>query len=343
MKGLDFRRCECGVRYARDHASCPTCGRDGFELPDLFVDRRFYAVAAPAVTTLVVLFGLSPNALEPWLTVGQQALLEEVALALGVLPALVFFGWLGWRARRRDPVAVRLRLAELDQRVGRLRDDLRATQRRLGAARRDLERAPEGVMSQALAEEVEQDRRLREAQRALLAELTKRAEQLRVVEWREELAFFEACRDARRDAPELAAELATRIEDLEADLDARDAPDDLWLPVLEEAWATQRALSRGIPRLLAAARLDPLARVDLVAQSELPQPRLDGSLADETEDQLDRIERAFEVLEELELEIAESDASGVHVRVDDDLIETFEEALAERRRQREGAGRESEG
>ena len=55
------------------------------------------------------------------MTLAQAGIAAGVlAMVPNVFPIALFFGWLGWRARRRDPVAVQIRLRELDQRVGDL-------------------------------------------------------------------------------------------------------------------------------------------------------------------------------------------------------------------------------
>ncbi|MGF1467870.1 MAG: hypothetical protein ACFCGT_17255 [Sandaracinaceae bacterium] len=333
--GLDFRRCDdCGARHPRGEPVCASCGRDAFQLPDLLRDRRFYAVGLLALAATLLAVAIPPGALSPLLTLGQQTVLEELVMTLAVLPLLLFLGWVGWRRRRRDAAAYVARIDEVETQVAGLQSDVMATERRLSAARRDRGRLDEGGAARELEHEIAQDQRLRQAQRRLVAELAGRAEQLRVERWRRELVFYEACRDSRVEAPELAAELANRIEELEDDLGRRNAPRDLWGPVLDDSWSLQRSLSRGVPRLLAAARLDPLARVDLVQAPPASASAGGESLDDELERHLDRIERDFDALEELEDEMRDTDASGVRVRVDDEVITAYEEELQARREER---------
>jgi hypothetical protein len=290
----------------------------------------------------LLVLAVPTESLTGWFGSGA-ALAEELALGVGMLPLLSYLGWLGWKHRRRDEHAYGPRIAILDARLEALEEDLASTDSRLHHARRELDRAKTTAAVRELAEEVRQDERLRDAQRHLVAELRRRVETLRIERWLLDLAYFEAARDARRVEPVLVLQLEERIVQQQRDVHLRNAPRELWEPALEEARALCRSLSRGVPRLIAAARLEPLDHSDLAGRAPRIQRRVlgyDANLVRATEAELERIDTSFEALSEVEgaldEALAQDDDSGVRYRVEDGRYEEESLELEPLRRARRG-------
>jgi len=309
---LDFRRCgACGTWFPHDTDSCPSCGRFGLALHELFTGPRLAATGGLPLIAFALAF-FSPGA---WSTAMVGAGLTSFAGA---------FAWLLWRRLNRDPSSYTERIEDVQHRLEALDHDLEETDRRLDAARADFERELRPRTSDLLERELGQDRRLQSAQRRLVLQLERRLEQLRIERFRAQLRYFEACRDARIDSQAVAQELAARIREVPADRDPA-----MWETVLEDAMLLQRQLERGVQRLHAARRLDPLAYTDVTGEiADAAPPAEDGELDEQTEQHLERIERSFEALEEIASElVGDPDASGVRLRVDDDLIAALDEAV----------------
>ncbi len=313
---IDFRRCdECGAHYARDLDSCFSCGRFGERPRELFGGRRLPATGG-LPTLAVVLAFFVPS---PW---------EPVVVGAGFAPLLVALAWTAWRRGQRDPASFRARIAELQRRLEEVERDLAHTDQRVIAATEDLDVETRPRAAATLTRELDQDRRLRRAQRRLVRQLERRLEQLEIERFRAELRFFERCRDARLDDPALADELARTIDELEAHLG--DTMTDAWAIALEEAWLLQRQMSRGVQRLRAAVRLDPLAHADLAGEVANDVSSDEGELDDQVDQHLERIARGFAAVEELASElVGDPDASGPRVRVDDEVLAALDEAEIE--------------
>lgn len=309
---LDFRRCgACGTWFPDKAESCPSCGRFGLALHELFTGSRLAATGGLPLLAIVLAF-FTPGA---W---------SGAMVGAGIIPVVGAFAWLLWRRQRRDPGSFIERIEDVQRRLEALDTDLEETDRRLDAARHDLDREPRPRTVDLLERELGQDRRLQSAQRRLVLQLERRLEQLRIERFRAQLRYFEACRDARIDSLAIAHELSARIRELPADRDPV-----MWEPVLEDALLLQRQLARGVQRLLAARRLDPLAYTDVTGEIADAAPASEeGELDAQTEQHLERIERSFEALEEIASElVGDPDASGVRLRVDDDLIAALDDAV----------------
>jgi len=309
---LDFRRCgACGTWFPDQADSCPSCGRFGLALHELFTGPRLAATGGLPLIAFALAF-FTPGA---W---------SAAMVSAGLSSFVGAFAWLLWRRRRRDPSAYGERIEDVQHRLEALDLDLEETDRRLDAARNDLERERSPRSIDRIEHELGQDRRLQSAQRRLVLQLERRLEQLRIERFRAQLRYFEACRDARIDSQAIAHELAARIREVPADRDPI-----LWDPVLEDALLLQRQLARGVQRLHAARRLDPLAYADVTGElADAAPPAEDGELDEQTDQHLERIERSFEALEEIASElVGDPDASGVRLRVDDDLMAALDEAV----------------
>jgi len=285
---------------------------------------RFVLLAGPALLATLLTLVLPSD-----LLAGQEGAVDGTLLSLGFSPLLSAVAWLLWRSGQRDEKSFAKRIEALEAKLSDVQRDLDQTEERMAAARRDAKRFVGTRSEAAIDRELAQDERLRTAQRRLVVELTARVEQLRIARWRAELAYAEACRDARLPIPEVAAELETRIECLRQTLDGSEIEAEAWIDTLEEAYALHRDLTRGIPRLHAAARLDPLSHAGMGAESLLEdddeREELGGALDEDTELQLERIDRSFDALEELADEMAgDADSSGVRVRVDDEVMATLD-------------------
>lgn len=314
---IDFRRCDdCGGRFPRATDHCPSCGRCGLDPGDLVRGNKL-AVTGGLPSLAIVLAFFVPS---PW---------EPVLVACGFAPIFAALAWLAWRHRRADTSSFAHRIAHVEHRLDEVERDLRQTEDRVRGAREDLdaERHPRAIAM--LERELAQDRRLRTAQRKLVSQLERRLEQLEIERFRSELRYFEACRDACVDAPHLGYELGERIRRVEHRLGGVASPS--WAAALEEARLLRRQLSRGVQRLRAAVRLDPLAYADLTGELPDEAPEVaEGELDDQVQAHLERIDRGFAALEEIASEIVgDPDASGVRVRVDDEVMAALEEAELE--------------
>ncbi|MEZ4335632.1 MAG: hypothetical protein R3B82_03305 [Sandaracinaceae bacterium] len=312
---LDFRHCGgCGTWFPQASDSCPSCGMHGVSFAELFRGHRLAATGGIPLLAMVIAF-FAPS---PWGT---------AVMGAGLSPLLAAAAWLLYRRSRRDPTSFAERIGDVQRRLEQLDRDLEDTDRRLGAARADLEAETRERAADMLEREVRQDRRLQAAQRRLVLQLERRLEQLEVERFRMRLRYFEACRDARVDSASLALELEGLIRAVPAD---RVAP--AWETVLEDARLLQRQLARGVRRLDAARRLDPLAYAD-VHGAELDAeaaPAEEGALDEQTDVHLERIERSFEALEEIAAElVGDPDASGIRLRVDDEVMAALDEVEAE--------------
>lgn len=311
---LDFRRCaDCEIHFSRDDESCPGCGRFGPSLRELLGGSRLPASGGLPILAIVLAFFVP----HPW---------GSVVLGAGMTPLVAALAWILWRRRRRDEMCFAMRIDEVEGRLDEIEKDLADTGRRLEAAREDLTHETRPRPASTLERELAQDRQLQGSQRRLVRQLEGRLERLEIERFRVELRYYEACRDARVDSPDLAGQLHVRLRGLEAE---RTEP--AWQPVLEDARLLQRQLGRGVRRLHAARRLDPLAFVDFV--SDVPEANAsseEGDLDEQMERQLERIERGFEAVEELAAALSgDPDASGVRMRVDDDVLAALDEAELE--------------
>lgn len=280
-------------------------------------------VLAPLLTAMVGLLMLPGG-----------ALVEAAVLGVGLAPLASVMAWLTLRRRRRDDSALGPQIDRLETRLAALRLDLAATERRIAGASHDLLVAWSDRGVRAAQQELTQDRRLAAAQRRMYLELKAKLERLRIARIRAEMAYAEACRDARIETPELAADLAARIVSLERSLDGSEQEPEAWALLLEDLRLLHRELTRGVPRLLAAARLDPLSHAGLADEPHEVDWRdrdvnaTDGSLVGETELQLDRIARGLDAIDEVERgETAPPPESRVRVRLEEDLTEENETAV----------------
>jgi ribosomal protein L40E len=319
---IDFRRCqECGAHHPADADSCPACGRFVMRTRDLAQGRAL--VVHGGLPVLAALFAiLAPS---PW---------GPVVVGAGFAPLLVALAWLAWRRQRRSPRSFKRRIEAIEVRLAQVQRDLRQTESRLVAAALDREAERRPRAAAMLDRELAQDRRLRGAQRRLVAQLERRLEHLEIERFRDALRYYEACRDARVESPLLAKELGRRIRAAEAQRPERS---EAWDRALEEARLLQRQISRGVQRLHAALRLDPLAHAELAAlEDDDGMVEGDGELDEQVDQQLERIERGFAALEELTAELAgELEGSGVRVRVDDGVLAALDEASQSARGRRE--------
>lgn len=234
-----------------------------------------------------------------------SALVEAAFLGAGLAPLASVVAWLSLRRRRRDANALGPQIDRLETRLMALRADLAATERRIAGASHDLLVAWSPRSVRAAQRELVQDRRLAAAQRRMYLELKAKIERLRIARIRAEMAYAEACRDARLEMPELSADLAARIVSLDRSLDGSEQESEAWSALLEDLRLLHRDLTRGVPRLLAASRLDPLSHAGLADEPheddlEGSVVASDGSLDGETDHQLERISRGLEAIDELE-------------------------------------------
>lgn len=318
--GLDYRRCdECGARSPREIESCPSCGRFGGSLRQLATVTRLLAIGGPALVALVVVMGMPDGFFhEP-----GSSLVEAAAFGVGLAPLAGALLWLVRQGRRRDPRSYAARIEATEARLVELEHDLDQTERRIHAARRELDDEKRPRAASVLRRELEQDRRLRAAQRRLIEQLEDRRQRLSIERFKSELAYFEACRDAQVDAPQEARALAARIEALRCSLGEHH--EEAWERVLEDARVLHRQLARGVARLDAARRLDPLAHADLhVDPIASHDERAGDELEDRMELHLERIERGFDALDELNADLDDPDASGLRLRVDDEVLAALE-------------------
>ncbi len=312
---LEFRHCGgCGTWFPQRSDSCPGCGTFGASFAELFVGNRLAATGGiPLLAVVLAIFAPSP-----WGT---------AVMGAGLSPLLAAAAWLLYRRSRKDPTSYAERIADAQRRLEELDRALDDTDARLAAARADLESEARPRAASMLEREVVQDRRLQAAQRRLVVQLERRLEQLEIDRFRMRLRYFEACRDARVDSSALVAELDAVIRAVPAE---RVAP--AWELVLEDARLLHRQLSRGVRRLEAARRLDPLAFADLAGTevASVPSPTEEGALDEQTDVHLERIERSFEALEEIASElVGDPDASGIRLRVDDEVMAALDEVEAE--------------
>lgn len=324
-----FKRCDgCGGHSPHSHESCLGCGRSLETLRQLATPARLMRVGCPATVAALLWMVLPEGALSP----AGQAVLDGGLLGASLAPLLIALVWLTQRRRRRDPESFAARAEEAESRRDAIQSDLRRTEARIRTAKRELDEERSPRLLAGLQAEIEQDRRLRKAQRRLVRQLDQRLQQLGVERFRTELAYFEAHRETNEEDSSLGFELASKIEHAQSELSDGSPP---WERALEDARALQHQLSRGVERLAAARRLDPLCYADLTASHE--EVRLeadDEDLADRIERQLERIDRGFEALDELRRELSpDADESGMRMRVDDDVIAALdaeqEERLAE--------------
>lgn len=298
--------------FPREVESCPTCGRFGLTLQELFTLPRLPLTGGLPILA-VILAVIAPS---PW---------EAILLGTGFAPLLVALAWLGWRRSRRDATCFVVRIREIETRLSELGADLSQTDARLRVAReeRDVEERVHAIAM--LEREIAQDRRLRTAQRRMLAQLRARLERLEIDRFRAELSFHEACRDARLESTDLAEALGERIDAVEED-HADDG--EAWGQVVEEARLLQRQLARGVQRLHAARRLDPLTHAEAAGEVEELPALEESELEVETDLQLERIERSLAAVDELAAELTgDPDASGVRLRVDDEMLAALEDEL----------------
>lgn len=267
---------------------------------------------------LAVLFWLALP--EGTLPPAGEAMLEGGLLGVGLAPLLIAMAWWIQRKRQRDAGSFAARAEEAELRRDEIESDLARTEARIRSAKNDIERETSPRLLAGLRAELQQDRRLRKAQRRLVRQLDQRLQQLGVERFRGELLYFEAHREDVEANPEVAMQLARKIED------ARDRDSDggaAWEHALEDARALYHQLSRGIERLAAARRLDPLRYADLTSfETEDEVFAVDeADVGGQIEHHLERIDRGFEALDELRRELsADADASGLRMRVDDDVL-----------------------
>ena len=275
--------------------------------------KRLPATGGLPLVAMMIAF-LAPNAWSP------------AVVGAGFTPLLAALAWLLWRRGRRDTLSLTGRIDDVRKRLDELDHDLEDTDRRLEAARKDLEAESRARACDMLEREVAQDRRLQAAQRRLVLQLEQRLEQLEIDRFRTQLRYFEACRDARIDSDTLATDLESCILAVSPQSDAA-----AWESALEDARLLHRQLQRGVGRLHAASRLDPLAYADVTTNGPSALPfNEEGELDEQTDHQLERIERSFEALEEIAAElVGDPDASGVRLRVDDEVMAALDEALDE--------------
>lgn len=316
---LDFRRCgNCGIHFPRQDESCPSCGRYGPALTELLGGSRLPITGGlPALALLIAFFVPSP-----W---------GSVIVWAGFTPLLAAVVWTLFRRRRREEECFALQIQDVEARLDELEADLADTERRLTGAKEDLGSEMRSRAAQMLERELAQDRRLQGSQRRLVLQLERRLERLEIERFRVELRYYEACRDARHDSQDLADELHARLHEIESQ--RLEGP---WEAVLEDARLLHRQLARGVRRLSAAQRLDPLAHVELAGDlvDALP-PTEEGELDDQMDRQLERIERGFEAVDELTAELGgDPDASGVRLRVDDEVIAALDEVELEMEHER---------
>ncbi len=331
-----YRQCDgCGEHIPRDRDACPMCGRLSVTLGHLLRRWRLLATLGPALVALFVV-GAIPSDL---LVAPADVLFEAGTIGVGFAPLLLALARLMRTRGRRDPSSYAARIEATEARLAALERDLADTAARIAAARQELTHETSDRIAENLRRELGQDRRLRVAQRRLASQLEARAQALEIERFRAELAYYEACRDECLDAPHEAQALTDKISALRTDLGAH--PDPAWLQVIDDARALQVQLARGIQRLQAARRLDPLAYADLSIDLSAPEP--DTSSADldaQTELHLERIDRGFEALDELNDELearanhgGDPDASGLRLRVDDEVLAALdaeEEVVAPR-------------
>ena len=310
---LDFRRCgDCGTSFPRGDESCPGCGSYGLGLREALGGRNLPVTGGLPVLAVVLSFFVP----HPF---------GGVVLCAGVTPLIAAIAWLLWRRRARDEGCFAARIERVEERLEELEQDLEDTGRRLEAARADLERETRARAAGLLERELAQDRRLQAGQRRLVAQLERRLERLEIERFRVELRYFEACRDAQIDSRDLAEELHARLRELE-----RRELGEAWAAALEDGRLLQRQLARGVRRLRAARRLDPLAHADLAGTNPAAGAAEEGDLDEQIDHQLERIERSFDAVAELAAElVGNADASGVRLRVDEDVLAALDEAELE--------------
>ena len=303
---LEFRHCgDCGTWFPQRGEHCPSCGRFGLSPRELFTGKRAPLVSGlPAMVFALAFFLPSP--------------FGAAAVGAGCSQIVFTLVWLLWRQSRRDPESFTARISRLRARLDELDSDLEDTDQRLAAAAADLEFERRSRGRQMLQRELAQDRRLQSAQRRLVLQLERHLEALEVERFRGQLRYFEACRDARIDSAALATELDACIRAVE-----HRADNPIWAPIIEEASLLHRQLERGVARLHAANRLDPLAYADVADEepADAGPPMQEGELDERTDQELQRIERSFEALEEIAAAlVGGADASGVRLRVDDEVM-----------------------
>ena len=329
---LEFQRCgECGTSFPRERPSCPSCGVVALGLSDVLLGKALLTRTVPGLVAVLTALALPGGSFrEPW-----QSLVEASLLSAGLGPLIFALGWLAWQRRQRDEGCFIARTEAVLGEMEGLEDDLEATDRRIGETREEMEVERSGEALAALSRELEQDRRLRRAQRRLVRSLDEQRERLEVERFRTELEFYVACRDRREADRALVAELQARIRGVEAYAGAH--PSERWTRALEDARLLCRQLSRGVERWRAASRLDPLAHVELPID-EAPGlealSALEGlegaAIEDQTELQLERIDRGFDALDELARDlVGDADASGVRMRVDDEVMAALDEVEVE--------------
>ncbi|MFK7992090.1 MAG: hypothetical protein AB8I08_39090 [Sandaracinaceae bacterium] len=273
-------------------------------------------MGSPAALAVLFWLALPEGALPP----AGEAMLEGSLLGVGLAPLLIALAWLTARKHRRDPSSFAARAEEAELRRDEIESDLARTEARIRTAKYEMEQEQSARLLTSLRAELQQDRRLRKAQRRLVRQLDQRLQQLGVERFRGELLYFEAHREDAEANPEIAMELARKIEDTR---DQHGEGGPAWEQALEDARALHHQLSRGIERLAAARRLDPLRYADLTPFE--PEDALsvdsEGDLGGQIEHHLERIDRGFEALDELRRELSgDADASGLRMRVDDDVL-----------------------
>ena len=280
-------------------------------------------LAAVGPTVMTLLFALT---VPKELLVSPARGLIEAGLMLGMVAPLLFVvGWLLARRHRRDPQSFASRIARVQDRLELVLRDLGQTERRIVDGRADLDMESSPRAARLLRRELAQDLRLRAAQRRLADKLRASLEQLEIERFRDELGYYEAQRDGRREVSDEAGELRMRLASLRAQLG--EGPSASWERALEDARILHRELSRGVQRLHAARRLDPLAHADLTEMPREPEPEAveSGDIEDQTELHLERIDRGFEALEEIDEDLLGED-SGVHrLRIEEDMLATLDE------------------
>lgn len=315
----DYRTCaECGAHVSQEDEHCSSCGAYVLGLGDYLRRRGSLLTFSPAIIAVFTVFAL-PDYGSRYLTSGEHALLEMGLLGVGLLPFLTVLATFMWRRGQRSHDAYGPRAEALQDRLDAVEEDVTATEVRIRSARVELERARGSVAAADLRRELAQDERLLAAQERMADEVRARLESIHIQQWREELGYYEACRDARISAPDVAAELADRIHHRRNSLAQQS---DSWDQVLEEAASLHRQLARGIPRLLAAAKLEPLHFAGEVDDTANPAPPGSAGLDDDTHEQLERIERSFDALDDLAAELsdpAQKDESGIRMRVDEEV------------------------
>ena len=321
---LDFKRCDgCGSHIPATSGSCPSCGQRIDGIARLISPGRALSVGAPPLLALLVLFVLPDGAIaEP-----AGSLVEAGVLGAGFAPLVVALAWFFGVRRRREPSSYAARMDEAEARLEELEQDLRSTESRIRAARRDLREETRPRLVSSLRAEIAQDRRLQDAQARLTAQLEHRLQQLAVERFRGELVYFEACRDALDSDAEAAPILGTKIRELERQLG--DDVDETWSRALEDAHALHHQLARGVERLRAARRLDPLLYADLTETDETEEPASEGDLSERIEHHLERIALRFDALDELgqamRSSVPDAEGSGMRVRVDEELFASLED------------------